>query len=216
MSQYNFTKSVTKPPAFDDYLRKRVDSAVYDGVAISGDSVILLTKSELTPAQLSQITQWINDYVDPEIFLQYNHTESSPAYSDFSNSTSLFPLQTLIFVNRNQDNQVLDACKTIITYSTEDVSQFANVESASITFEIYDITRNWQISTQTIDITSDILASWKSQGTGSAESYKSAMFTGLYNKVPDYDCIWQFKASVSNPNFKVRMNGLQYIFYDVL
>lgn len=216
MSQYNFTKTVMKPTAFDDYLRNRIDSTIYDGVSISGENIILLTKQELTTPQFEQITQWVNEYTDPEIFLQYNHTESSPAYSEFSNSTTLHPLQTLIFVNRNGDTQVLDSCKTILTYSADDVSQFANTENLSIIFEIFDITRNWQIATQTIDITNDILASWKTQGTGSNELYKSAMFTGLHDKVPNYDCIWQFRVAVSDSNFKVRMNGLQYIFYDIL
>lgn len=217
MSQYTFTKTITKPSAFDYYLMQNIiDPTIYDGVSTSGNTVIILTKRELTQPEIDNITQLINTYTDPAVFLQYNHTESSPAYSDFCNSTSLCQLQTLIFVNRNSDNVVLDSCKTIMTYSADDVSLFANVPTASITFEIFDITRNWQIASQTIDITNNILATWKTQGTGNNESYLSAIFTGLYDKVPDYDCIWQFRASVSDSNFKIRMNGLQYIFYNIL
>lgn len=178
MNQYNFNKTVSKIPAFDDYLRKQIDSTIYDGVTVSSDNVMLGTYQELSPTELTRITGLINDYVDPIVFLQYNHTESYPAYSEFTNTITPSPHQTLIFVNRNSDNQVLDACKTILTYATDDVSLFQNVEHASITFSIYDITRDYEIASQTVDISSDILQKWKTQGTGSNKSYKTIIFTG--------------------------------------
>lgn len=40
------------------------------------------------------------------------------------------------------------------------------------------------------------------------------MCCGLMDKTTDYDCIYQFRIKPSNPDFYVRMNGLQWIFYN--
>lgn len=214
--QYTYNKEITKLPAFDDYLRKQYDPVVYNGAATSGNTTIVIMNRELTEAEQELLTTRVNAYTDPAVFLIYNRTESSPIFSHFANSSTPTPIQTLIFTNRNEDRYVLDGCKTILEYYTDDVTLFQNADdNNTINFQMYDVTRNWLLVDETIDL-AFVVNKWKSLSNGSDTVYKSIYINGLHEKAPNYDCIWQFRISVSNPNMQVRMNGLQYIFYDVI
>lgn len=224
MSSYNFLeKSVGKPGALDQYIRKNVLwDADFNG--LSTDPLTIYTNRPLSETELSELTTLIENYIDPSVFLTFNHTETVAMHSPFVSDTNNVVidnkkvLQTLIFTNRNNGSQVLDSCKTVIEYFTSDVQQFNPLISESITLEIYDITRNTSIAIETID---NVASSWTdlavAGGTGSSTLYKSIQFTGLMNKTPGYDCVWQLRGSVSDESkFTFRINGLQYIFYDVI
>lgn len=129
-------------------------------------------------------------------------------------------MQNFIFVNQNQTNQVLDAIKTIVEYRCDDVTLFSQEpNNRNFTIEIYDKTREVQITSLTIDL-AEIADGWDQQAIDSPNTpgsdWRSLMFTGLHNKTTSYDCIWQLRVSVSNPTFYVGLGSMQNIFYDVL
>lgn len=196
---------------------------LYNGCYITDDQLTIQTIEPLSVEQLNSTTSLIVDYVEPAYDLSLSTTESLALQSDYTNNPNLVIIdnksvvQTLIFTNRNNEGDVLDGCKTVLEYNTNNLQNFINTTSGSLEFEIYDITRNVSISLMTIDI-SDIISSWNVLAqTGSTSDnntvYKSHMFSGLLNKTTNYDCIFQFRMKTSSPDFYVRMNGLQWIFY---
>lgn len=167
----------------------------------------------------------VNDYVDPSVFLQFHHTETIALHShftkdtDISSSDDLSIIQTLIFsANKCNGGDVLDTAKTVVEYYCPNPQLFTET-SGSIILELYDITRDVIISSQTIDL-EEIATNWNTLAASGSTSpntmYKSFSFTGLMNKTPSYDCIWQFRGVASHASFTFRINGLQYIYYDIL
>lgn len=225
MSEYAFVKNLTLFNAFEKYMTTN-DAPLFNGFEITGNNLIIKTSDILSEEQINTLTNLVIDYVEPPYDLNFDHTESLALYSLYTNDANLVQVndrsivQTLIFTNRNNEGSgnVLDCVKTVLEYNTPNVQNFLNVTTGSIEFEIYDITRNYQILLDTIDISS-IVSDWNALAeTGSTSGnntvFKSHMCCGLMDKTTDYDCIYQFRIKTSNPDFYVRMNGLQWIFYN--
>lgn len=210
--------------ALDDYIRKHVSwSADFEGM--NEDPITVQVSRDLTETELSELTTLIGEYVDPEYFLVFDHTENFALHSHYTNDTDIIYfndksiMQTFIFSNRNAYDSALDSCKTIVEYTCPNVQNYLNITSGNINIEIYDITRNISISNKTIDI-SNIATQWNTLAqTGSTSAstiFTSTTFDGLLNKTTGYDCIWQLLGSPSHPeNFTFRLNGLQYLYYTI-
>lgn len=221
MSTYTFTKNISLLTAFQKYM-KSSNAPLFNGCEFTGDQLTLQTTGVLSEEQLNTITSLVTDYVEPAYDLNLSKTESIALHSHYINEPNLVTIngrsivQTIIFSNRNNEDNVLDSMKTVFEYNAPNLQSFLNVTSGSVQFEIFDISRNYQVCLQTLDI-SQILSDWntlaQTGATGGNTIYKSFMCDGLMNQTTNYDCIYQFRMSTSNPDLNLRMNGLQWLFY---
>ena len=117
------------------------------------------------------------------------------------------------------DQVVFSALKTVFEYATNDISVFATGSTTCVVnFQVFDYTRNIEITSTTLDI-SDVITEWQTLAqtqSGPAYKLRSFMIEGLRNVVADFDCIWQFNLSVSNPNVIVKTNSMQRLYYNIL
>lgn len=229
MSSYPFPNVVCgKAGACDAYIRANINWASH----FQGISTVPLTVYSdipLTEPQLAALTILMNAYVDPAVFLVFDHVDTFPLHSHFTNDTdnSIFDgnvaLQTFIFSSNNiSNNVVLDSLKTVVEYKCPNVQDFLNITSGNSLqtgLSIKDLTRNIPIASQNINI-NDIVTVWNNLAhtgvTGGNIQYKSIQYTGLMNKNPGYDCIWQlYTPDPIDPNFTFRCHSLQYLYYSV-
>jgi hypothetical protein len=220
--QYQFTKTIEKPIAFEDYLVKNFPLEL--SVSIELNTVNIGCVTELTTEQLTLLTTLITDYTDPAVFLQLAYTESMIGASESTMTTTLKDVQTFIYEsvvdaegnNVNNDGTKLDCIKSILKLTADDISVFSDLGTGSVDVELYDSTRDIMIDDITIDISS-ILADWQTRAqnneTGPVTAYKSFMIFGLLDKGTNFDCIWTFRLAVSDVRIKARLNGLQKLFY---
>ena len=235
MSTYNFPDLVCgKLGACDAFILKNIDWVDnYQG--LSSDPITVNTTEPLTDTQLSGLTALLATYTDPAYWLVLDHTNNQPLHSHFLSDCIGIEdcgiMQTFI-MEGTQPNQpiVMDSIKTILEFSCLNVQNFLNTTSGNISVEIFDITRNTSIATESIDIGSaGIATQWNTLAqtgitTGSI-LYKSLQFTGLMNKNPNYDTVWQLRGAINgvigdsitgfNIPFDFRCNTLQQLFYNV-
>jgi len=215
---YSFTKNVNKIPAFQAYLQQNF--SLFTGFNSDGNQFTIYTSETLSSQDEALLNQLIADYVDPEYFLTLENTQSLSGLSKrcIGTSTPLI-VQSLIFPKRIENGLVLDSLKTVVSFLVEDITTLIGSTSGIVTWSIFDYTRNFEIGTQEFDFSDKVIewATAASNGqTGSVDFYRCMMFDGLITKTTNYDCIWQFKLSVSNPNVTVQMNGLQMLYYNVI
>ena len=235
-SYYQFPNiNCGKAGACDAYIRANINNKndpnlnwLSNFQGISTVPLIIYCSSPLTDGELAGLTTLINAYVDPAIFLSFNHVETFPSHTPSTNNLSNsiindnLVLQTFIFSAKQENNVVLDSAKTIVEFICPNVKNFLNITTGS-TLEtglcIQDITRNIMISSQDVNI-DNIITIWHDlAATGSTQSnsqFKAVQYTGLMNKNPSYDCIWQLCSPAPfDSNFTFRCHSLQYIYYDV-
>lgn len=225
MSSYQFPEVVCgKVGACDQYIRKNIDW-ISNFQGVSSNPLTIYTEIPLTEIQLSDLTTLLNGYTDPEIYLSFDHVDTLTLNSKFNNDPDNIiidgknVIQTFIYSTQNISiPTVLDGMKTIVEYHCPNVQNYLNTTSGNISIEIYDLSRNLSISTQTINL-NEIAVSWNNLAqTGSTEGntvYRSILFTGLMNKSPNYDVALQLRGSTSDSNCKFRCNSLQYLYYNV-
>lgn len=220
MSTYTFTKmGILKPFALDSLLKHTF--VWYVSMVYSDDIVTVTTSIELDQSQTDELTTVINNYTDPEEFLQLNTTMTDYACSASTNATSPQIVQTIIYSYNTplQGNSTLDAFKSVVKFSTDDVTLFSSETSATFTLSIRCKTRGIIVQSQNFDI-SNIILEWKALAenntTGYVESYKSVMIQNLRGLIANYDCIWQLAICTSNSNITSSLNSLQSLYYDIL
>lgn len=209
---YSFAKTVEKLYA----LQALLDTSfpVPTSLNASGNELDVVASQPLTSSQAAQLATLVNNYTDPAVFLQLNTTQTMPSTSASTSSAQATPVMTFIFTNQNSIETVLDGIKTVIQVSSTIPESITG--SVQATVAIHDITRNLQVATQTVDVTS-IITNWQQTAqTGPATGYTTAQFSGIMNQSASYDCIWQFQLSVTNPSVTVSLNSLQYLLYDVM
>lgn len=226
---YNFTKEITIPTAIDDYLRKS-NIPGYNGCGYQDDGSFLLTvntSTELSTDDQTRLTDLINAYVNPPYFLMLSRTNAVPLHSHFTLDDpdvidGKTVLQTYIYNgNTTADSgEVLDGIKTVVEYKVNNVQTWVNNTTGSLSFEIYDISRNITITSRDIELGS-IAQQWNQLAqTGSTEGstlFRTELFTGMMNVSPGYDCVWQMKGKVDPPDtFDFRVNSYQELFYNKL
>lgn len=219
MSQYSFNKpGIGKVYAFEAAIR---NTPLYNGYSYTDPDLVIYTQESLTNEQLTSLETLIQNYVDPQVFLVLNSTIPDTIRSKTTNSTSPEVVQTFIFTNTNlQGNGTFNAIKTILEYSTDDVSQWVDFDGQlSVTFEIYCYTRSISISTHTIDIT-NVANSWKEMAlnneTGNRKVYRTFQVEGLRNIVANHDCLWNYILSVSDSKLQATIHAKQMLYYDVM
>ena len=210
---YSFAKSIQKTYALQALLNSSFP--VSTSLTVTENEVEVDTSQPLTSSQAAQLATIVNNYTDPAVFLQLNSTQTMPSSSVSTSSSTLTPVMTFIFTNQTTFDQALDGIKTIIQVSSTDPQQVLT-SPVQVTISIFDITRNIQVASQVVDVTS-IVTNWQQTNqTGTATGFMTAQFTGIMNKTATYDCIWQFQLAVTDPSVSVNLNALQYLLYDVM
>lgn len=218
MASYNFTKvGIEKPLAFHRYLQ--TNFAYYSDFTYTDPDLSITATIVLDGPQYAALQTLVDNYVDPAVFLILDTTTTDACRSAHTSSSTLENVLSFIFSPTNPlGDSTFNALKTVLEYSTDDIALFATGSTAAtVAFSIFDYSRNVEISSAVLDI-SDVLAGWQAQapGTGPAYELRSFMVEGLRNVIANYDCIWQFKISVTNPNVKVRTNSMQRLYYHLL
>lgn len=219
MAQYAYTKpGIAKPQAFEAYLKQNF--AFYKDFTYTDPDLIIDTTVVLNVTEQQNLQTLVNNYTDPAVFLVLDTTTTDACMSKTTSSATPENVLSFIFSPNNPvGSSTFDSLKTVLEYSTTDISLFATGSTdCTVTFQIFDYTRNAQITLNTFDI-SDVLLSWKTlSGTTSGPAYvlRSFMVQGLRNLISNYDCIWQFRISVSNPNVSVRSNSMQRLYYNLI
>jgi len=223
--EYTFIAEIEKPAAFESYLQNNLAwVANYQGNSINtlDNNVKLYSDRELTPLEQSDTTTLIDNYEDPEVFLIFEHGETTPMNTLFTDEVDLTVggkkvLQTFIFnIPQNEEETVLGSFKTVVEYNCPDTQAFGLISNASIDMEIYDCSRDVQVFQTTISL-AEIETKWQGMNLAPENDtvFRSAFIGGLQYQLPSHDCVWQIRVSTSHPEFKVRLNSLQQLFYTV-
>jgi hypothetical protein len=224
MSTYYFTKSgILKFYALDRDLRQSVPN--YTGASYDEPSLSVVTSVALSESELTALGELITNYSDPAVFLELISTSTDATRSETTNSSTPSVVQSFIYSVTGADgNGVFNAIKSVIEYRTDDVSYWANFSgSLTATVSIKCYTRDYTFTTETLDITS-VANSWKAMAlddpSGTVNKvdkvYKTCMLEGLRNFVANYDCIWVYVISVSNPNVYMTIHAKQMLYYNVM
>lgn len=219
MPQYSFNKSgISKIYAFEPAIR---NTPHFDGYSYTDPDLVVYTSDDLSNEELSTLQTSIENYSDPAVFLVLNSTIPDTVRSATTNSTTPQTVQTFIYTNTNLNgNATFNAIKTVLEYSTDDVSQWADFTGPlTVNFEIFCYTRSITISNLNIDITS-VGNNWKqmalNNNTGPHTVYKTFLIEGLRNSVAKYDCLWNYILSVSDSKLKTTIHAKQMLYYDIM
>lgn len=220
MSEYNFVKpNVLKAYALDSVLKS---TPFYTGLTYNQpESLIVYTSQELSSEQYQTLSGLIESFTDPEVFLSLVASVPDTLRSSTTSSSTPEVVQTFIYSNTfNGVTGTFNAIKTVLEYKTNNVQNFVNFSGQCfVTFEIYCYTRNFLIASHQLDIT-DVCESWKQSALeGSSDPaviYKTFMVEGLRNVVANYDCLWNYKLSVSDPNVQATIHAKQMLYYDLM
>ena len=220
MSQYCFTKSGLAKVFILD-IRLKETFTFYEYLDYTDPNLVIVTKTVLDETEQANLTAFITNYVEPTVYLQLNSTVSNPTLSKKTNSQVPFTVITWILSRDDQKNSgaVFNSLKTVVSYDTDNITQFVNNTNATLTFDLCNYNTNNVLYSTTVNI-SNILQIWETMAnnneTGSGTLIKSLQIEGLRNVLPSDDTIIQIKLSISNPNIYVRLNGLQMLYYDLL
>jgi len=166
----------------------------------------------------------LQSYTEPVEYLILHHTDDHFLNTIETNSNDLTVLQSFIqsppvtdlMSDKANIPMVLNDMKVICCLRVDNSSVLTSWDSVNdpitITFQIYDKTRDTIISTQTLDI-SNIALNFKN-GTTTVD-YKTVQIYGLRDVIDTYSCIWQFRTSISNSNIYLSINGAQKLYYQV-
>ncbi len=219
MPEYIFNKpSIQKFPAFENALRA---CPKYDYFIFEYPNVYVTTTDTLSESELQQLQTIVDDYVDPEVFLTLNSSIIDSVRSLTTNSATPEIVSTFIYSNTatTGTGATFNAIKTVLEYATDNVQDLADFSgSCNVTLVIHCYTRDYQVASHSIDIT-DIVNSWKEEAlnnaTGPRLAYRTFLIEGLRNAVANYDCLWNYKLSVSDPRVKVTIHAKQMLYYDI-
>jgi hypothetical protein len=223
---YSFPKTgVQKIQALEYHIKSNISWINdYIGMSYSENVVTVFASRTLTTEEETALDTLIVNYVDPDQFLIFDHSETCPMKSDWTNApdgeiiNDKTLVETLIINNTaGGSDDVLDAFKTIVEYYIPNVSLLGTGSTASINIEIFDTTRNYLIANTVVELGS-IQNTWavlaESGSTAPNTQFRSTMISGINKRLCNHDCVWQLRCSTTPNNiFDVRFNSLQYLFY---
>lgn len=225
---YEFGNEIKNLIECQEYILNNIDwKDNFSGISI--DPLVIYTASKsLTIKELTSLTIIIKMYIDP-IIITLDHTDAYSCnssytcdlYNSYTNDSKNIIIQTFLLSAKSKENIKLDSIKTIMEYKCYNVEDFINITSSNnlqTELSIKDISRNIDISLKKINI-DDIVKKWnklaKTGVTGENTQYKTIQFTGLINKNPGYDCIWQLCTPCPiDSNFTFKCHSLQYLWYN--
>ena len=220
MGSYVFTLSIVKFNAFEFYMRAQLPD-LYQGFSSSENTFTFYTTNVLSAEEEARYASIVNAYVDPSYWLEFNHTDNHFLKTNKVNSTSNTVISTFIVspYADAQNGTVMGSMKTVVGYTTSDITHFLGWDGESpmtLTLELYDYSQGQVIQTLVQDV-ADVATAWRSRArlgeSGSAQIWRSLQIYGLKDANPGSDCIWQFRAKVSNPLLDASLDGLQRLYY---
>jgi hypothetical protein len=223
MTDYPFTfdKHIGIFNSFQNY----ISNAHSNVLGLSGDanSITVVFSSNLNPDQIISLSNNVVNYNDPSYWLNLDHTNNFPLFSEQINSTTGTTLQSFILSPYDQDNIVIGSLKTICKYNTSDLSYFANFNSnispMKFSLSLCNVTKNQFITSNSTDINEEIQSKWvplANAGCNFAPPiFKTIQLFGLKDYTPGSDCMFNLNGHVSDSNLYVNLNGLQQLYYQV-
>lgn len=215
--------AIQKWGAFNDYMIK--NCSYFEGFMQSpdGTNLDILAKRELTQQEQDDMFALIGAYTDPAYWMQLAYVQDMPMHTHPIANPNYEVLTTFIMSHQNQDESRIDSIKSVIMICTDNVENFGDYDSAethSITLDIYDYTRGVVLSSVTSNL-QNFYTAFKNQAnadkTGFHSEWHSVQFYGLKDSLPNYDCIWQFRAKIDSARQAcVSLNGLQKLYYYIL
>lgn len=207
--------------AFNEYLLKHL--SFYEGFNQSGTTVNISTKQELSQTEYQEMLDKIAAYTDPIIWLQLSSVEDMQMHTHAVSSSNIEVINTFINSYEKPDNSFMDSMKTIFQCETSHVEDFIDYDSTlhmndRATFQLYDFTRN-AVLKEVKPSLNTAFEYFKTQAqagkTGHISHWQSLQLYGLGNTMPNYDCIWQFRAAreTSYSNVEVSLQGIQKLYY---
>jgi hypothetical protein len=141
---------------------------------VTENEVDVVTSQPLTSSQAAQLATIVNNYTDPAVSLQLDTTQTMPSSSVLTSTSTLTPVMTFIFTDQINFDQALDGIKTIIQVSSTNPPTFVT-SPVQVTITIFDITRNIQVASQIVDLTS-VFTKWQLTNQGSHRFDDSIMY----------------------------------------
>lgn len=203
---------------FDTYLSSNF--LKYDGSAICNElqEIFIDTTMELTTEELDALSTLIYAYVNPNTILELYSTISTNIQSNFTKTPGVIDEFTTIHLNKQKDTGlVINTITTIFEYYCPNVSTFLNTSIGNVNFNITDITYNFPVLSENINI-NDITSQWNTLAqTGSTISsrlFSTLVFNSIDYSVQDNDFTWDIIGNVpSIQPFDYRINVFKYMYY---
>lgn len=220
---YTFNKYISLQAAFIKYLYDFYPDI--ESTTIDGSRMTFMFPNALTTEELEQLTLRIDEYTDPEYWLDLDRTENFPFQSVVCNSTEPVDIQALIISPFADDNVVVGSMKTVVKYTCSNAAAFSNSCNLSATpiefcLHLNNYTDdNKCIGTVITDVTDDIVSKWVPAACAGSNVlppiYKTTHIYGLKDLNPGADVIWTFSCCVSHNAVSASLNSLQKLFYRV-
>ena len=168
---YDYVTLVLIVPAFAEYLKNGCPK--YLALNENQNDTTVTVSQELTETELTSLTNLINNYVDPSVYYQLTKVDNFPMMSNYTNSTSLLPVGSIIYSNSNSNTLVMNQVKLVVAMQCENTATFTGTSAGNVTFELLDKSRNVVIVPETTIDVSSILHSWSLDTTANTTGYPS-------------------------------------------
>jgi hypothetical protein len=214
---YTYVTAIKIVPAFVKYLQENFSSH-YVGILANQDDTSITVDLELSETDLTELTTLVNNYIDPSIFYQLNKVDNFPMMSNYTSSTTLLPVGSIIYSNTNSSNMVMNQIKLVIAMQCLNTATFTNTSTGNVTFELIDKTRNVVIVPETVIDVSSILINWSAETSANTTGYPNGYLTKviqLYdfaNAFPNHDIILQFNLSSCESDVSVAVECIQFLW----
>jgi hypothetical protein len=168
---YDYVTLITIVPAFVEYIKNGCPK--YIALNENQNDTNITVSETLTDTELTALTTLVNNYVDPSVYYQLTSTDNFPMMSNYTNSTSLLPVGSIIYSNTNSATLVMNQVKLVIAMQCLNTATFTNTSTGNVTFEILDKTRNVVIVPETVIDVSSILDFWSTETSANTTGYPS-------------------------------------------
>lgn len=185
------------------------------------DGATMYTTSPIPAELLPTLQALVTNYVEPKYFFPgFSHCETYPINSDVCISTTpkvmysfIFPGRSSLIHSGKSGLSVVDKIKLLIEITIPTLGDATALAGGShtLTLEVYDITREVHVMTTVADL-QPAINDWIAEGEATpATKYTCTLFTSVYNKNSDYDCIWQVRGSLSDASISARLQTMQFV-----
>jgi hypothetical protein len=213
---YDYVTLIKIVPAFAEYLKNGCPK--YLALNENENDTNITVSEALTETELTALTTLVNNYVDPSVYYQLTKVDNFPMMSNYTSSTSLLPVGSIIYSNTNSATLVMNQVKLVIAMQCLNTATFTNTSTGNVTFELLDKTRNVVIVPETVIDVSSILTNWSLDTEANTNGYPNGYLTKviqLYdfaNAFPNHDIILQFNLSSCETDVSVAVECIQFLW----
>jgi hypothetical protein len=168
---YNYVTLIKIVPSFVEYITNGCPK--YLALNENQNDTTITVSEALNNTELTALTTLVNNYVDPSVYYQLTKIDNFPMMSNFTSSTSLLPVGSIIYSNTNSATLVMNQVKLVIAMNCLNTATFTNTSTGNVTFELLDKTRNVVIVPETVIDVSQILENWSLDNEANTNGYPS-------------------------------------------